>query len=344
MEGLFDDDFEDEIVSTDNINNDIANKIIMDEDKPKIKQWLLDNILCKYGDPFKCEEDKDIMFFMDYGELYCDLKFNCYSVTFLNEIPDYIKINKINGGTIIFNSYVNLPKEISGTLFITDYKLKDFSKIEFPEKIDQLNLVDCKIRSLKGLNNTCKHITQLTLERCNMFKSFEGIPDEVNSMKLHTCNKIENLIGIPESIDFMELIQLKTFNSLEGCPKKLKDGLYILECPSLSTLTHIAKLIIGDVEISSCSLYQLDMKGCRITGNFKLSDNHLYDLQNGPSQIDGSYIIQDKYLKKLNASETTMTNVYNNARFIYIVKRKYFIDDNTFPQMSDEVKVEKEYL
>lgn len=230
MEGLFD-DFDDETFTND---SDVSQQIIAGEDKPKIKEWLLDHILCMYGTPFKAEEGKDIEFFMEGGELQCDIKINSQSVTFTDEIPDYVKINKIDCGTVMFNYLTNLPREIDGTLHIYKSKLKDFSDIRFPEKIGELNLVDCKLRSLKGLNEYCKHIDQLNLEGCNMFTSFNGIPDEVESMKLLKCNKIKNLIGIPETIDFVELVVLKSFESLEGCPRKLHNGLYISECPQLS--------------------------------------------------------------------------------------------------------------
>lgn len=343
MEGLFD-DFDDEILHSSEDDSEISQQIIECEDKPKIKKWLLEHILCTYGTPFKCEEGKDIEFFMDGGELYCDIKINSLSTTFTDEIPDYVKINKLDCRTVMFNFLTNLPREIDGTLHIYKSKLKDFSDIRFPQKIGELNLVDSKLSSLTGLNDYCKHIDQLNLERCDMFKSFDGIPEEIKSIKLLKCNKIKNLIGIPESVDFLELFVLKSFESLEGCPRKLHNGLYILDCPQLSSLANIADLIIGDVEVQDCLLYQLDMTNCRITGDFKLKNNQLNDLENGPKQIDGSYIIEDKYLSKLNASGTTMTNQYNNAKFIYKVRRNYFKEDKNFPQMSNSVKIEKEYI
>lgn len=111
-----------------------------------------------YGTPFKCEEDKDINFFIEKGELYCDIKIDSQNVTFTDEIPDYVRINKIDCGTVKFNYLTNLPREIDGTLHIYKSKLKDFSGIKFPQKIGELNLIDCKLRSLKGLNDYCKHI------------------------------------------------------------------------------------------------------------------------------------------------------------------------------------------
>ena len=163
-------------------------------------------------------------------------------------------------------------------------------------------------------------------------------------IKLVKCKKIKDLQGIPESVNSIDLVGLSSLESLAGCPKKLDDNLYILECKNLSTLANMPSLILGDCEVRDCFLYQLDMVGCRIVGNFKLINNQLNDLQNGPSQLDSSYIVEDKYLKHLQASETKMTNAYNNAKFIYRVRKKYFIEDNKFPQMDDSVKIEKEYL
>lgn len=66
------------------------------------------------------------------------------------------------------------------------------------------------------------------------------------------------------------------------------------------------------------------MQNTRITGSFKLIYVDVVDLENGPKQIDGDYIVIDKYLKYFKASGTKMTNVYNNAKFIYQVSKKRF--------------------
>ena len=344
VEGLFD-DFDDDELSISNDSN-IAQQIIENEDKPKVKQWLLDNIICKYGDPFKAEEGNDIEFFMVDGELHCNLTLKCHTAKLLDNIPDYIKIDKVSCYVLLldgFKSFTNLPKEIDGTLHIYKYMNKELIG-DFPENIGELNLTDSKIRSLKNLNNTCNHIQQLYIENCNMLTSFDGIPENVEGIKLVKCKKIQNLEGIPETVNDISLVSLSSFDSLSGCPKKLNDNMYILDCKNLNTLTYSPSLILGNYEVEDCFLYQLDMTNCRICGNFKLVNNQLNDLQNGPYQIDGSYFVKDKYLKRLQATDTKMTNVYNNAKFTYCIKKTYFQEDNTYPLMDDSVKIQKEYI
>ncbi len=343
MEGLFD-DFDDEILSNSDNSNNVSQQIIETEDKPKIKEWLLDNIICKYGTPFKCDEGNDIEYTFESDGLHCNLKFNVQDAKFMNSIPDYVKINKITCNTVEFADFINLPKEIDGTLNIKGCKEKDLN-VQLPEKLGVLSLINCKIRSLKGLSNTCKSIEHLCIENCNMFTSFNGIPDNVGFIQLIKCKKIVDLEGIPDTVERIVLVSLPSFESLKGCPNKLSNGLYIQECPYLTTLAYCPSLIMDQCEIHDCMLYQLDMKNTRICGTFKLSNNNLSDLENGPKQIDGSYIVSEPYLAKFKANETIMTNAYNNAEFIYQVRKKYFKGNkNDMPQMNNGVKIVCQYL
>lgn len=88
-----------------------------------------------------------------------------------------------------------------------------------------------------------------------MFTSFDGIPEEVESMKLSKCKKIVDLQGIPETVNYLSLTSLQSLESLNGCPNKLQNGLYILDCKYLTSLAGSPSLIIGDCEISDSTIY-----------------------------------------------------------------------------------------
>lgn len=88
-----------------------------------------------------------------------------------------------------------------------------------------------------------------------MLTSFDGIPEEVESMKLLECKKIVDLQGIPESVNYLSLVSLKSLETLNGSPNKLQNGLYILDCKYLTSLAGCPSLIIGDCEIRKSTMY-----------------------------------------------------------------------------------------
>ena len=202
----------------------------------------------------------------------------------------------------------------------------------FPQKIKVLCINCPKLKSLKGLNDSCISIGKLYIDNslnlqdltglpdsvkylqltyCN-FPNLKGCPKQLNVLNIQECNKLENLIGCPETIEKIDLLNLENFSSLEGCPKQL-DELSICGCEKLKSLKYISTLI-GK-------------------GGLGVSQSGLVDLSNGPKEIEGNYYCNNNpNLKRLNAQDTVMTghetvfHCYNNdslKRLKELPKMKY---------------------
>ena len=329
LENLFDD--YDDIIQNDNddIGDDFIAKKLKEEEQQKVKEWLCNNISTNKYKVFLNNIDKYVTFEYIDGILYCNLEFIDSITKFKSPIPDYVKINKIKGN-ITFKSSYNLPKEIEGTMCIKSNETKITGP--FPQKIKVLCIKCPKLKSLKGLNDSCISIGKLYIDNSLNLQDLTGLPDSVNYLQLtycnflnlkgcpkqlnvlniQECNKLEKLIGCPETIEKIDLLNLENFSSLEGCPKQL-DELSICGCEKLKSLKYISTLI-GK-------------------GGLGVSQSGLVDLSNGPKEIEGNYYCNNNpNLKRLNAQDTVMIghdtafHCYNNdslKRLNGLPKMKY---------------------
>ena len=329
LENLFDDYddvFQDD---TDTLDSFIGKKL-KEEEYLKSKKWIINNISLLNGNSKEKQDfinNIDECITVDY-KYYLNLEFT-KPVEFTKPIPDYVKINKIKGN-ITFKSSYNLPKEIEGTMCIKSNETKITGP--FPQKIKVLCINCPKLKSLKGLNDSCISIGKLYIDNslnlqdltglpdsvkylqltyCN-FPNLKGCPKQLNVLNIQECNKLENLIGCPETIEKIDLLNLENFSSLEGCPKQL-DELSICGCEKLKSLKYISTLI-GK-------------------GGLGVSQSGLVDLSNGPKEIEGNYYCNNNpNLKRLNAQDTVMIghdtafHCYNNdslKRLNGLPKMKY---------------------
>ena len=301
LENLFDD--YDDIFQDDTEYEPITKHLLKDDVEKAIK-WVRNNIsLIDFDDIVDDDIDEYVTITVD-DDYQLNLEIVDYEIKFENPIPDYVRINKIKGCCATFSSSDNLPKEIEGTLQIKSNEIK-FNGL-FPSRLDALYIECPKLKSLKGLNDSCASIYYVRIDGCKNLQDLTGLPDSVNYLLLKDCNflnlkgcpkqlkkleidycdNLENLIGLPESVDNIELSYLGNFSSLEGCPAQLNE-LRIRNAFKLKSLKYISPLI---------------------TRFFSVQYTGLVDLSNGPKEVGGNYYcIDNPNLKCLNAQDTVMT-------------------------------------
>ena len=303
LENLFD-DYDD--VFQDDTEYEPIIKHLLKEDVEKAIKWIRNNIsLIDFDDIVDDDIDEYVTITVDDDNYYqLNLEIVDYEIKFENPIPDYVRINKIKGCCATFSSSDNLPKEIEGTLQIKSNEIKFNGP--FPSRLDALQVECPKLKSLKGLNDSCASIDYVCINNCKNLQNLTGLPDSVNYLSLKDCNlsnlkgcskqlkkleieycdNLENLIGLPESVDDIKLSYLGNFSSLEGCPAQLNE-LRIRKAFKLKSLKYISPLI---------------------TRFFSVWYTGLVDLSNGPKEVGGDYYcIDNPNLKCLNAQDTVMT-------------------------------------
>lgn len=191
------------------------------------------------------------------------------------------------------NSLVGLPKQIKGSLIISNNNLTNLEHC--PKVIN--GIFDCSY---------------------NKITSLVGAPEEVKEYFNCAHNKITNLVGCPKILGNDFLGAENELTSLEGFPEK-SNGLFMVWKNKLKDLKGIPKIINGDFYCSSNNLTSLDDCPLIINGDFYYESNYLdlekdypYDIRvSGKIETDGIF---DKINKLVERNKEKFEPLKGEAR------------------------------
>lgn len=315
LESLFDDE-QDDI-----LDDDTLSEIVQKTNEEDIIKWFTENTSNRISNyQIKFEKGKNIFFeydnIEDYSKTNVIIKIGGMTQFNINKtVPKNIHIISINAGLVTFNNVdlTNMCDKVEGDLLIQNCNdIIDFNNVGFPKEVTgEFILQDCdNIISFEGLKEKCCYLQSIEIKKCNKLISTKGIP-EIDSFIVFKCDSFKKLEDFPEETDYISLFKLPEFSSLKGISKKVKQGLYLSNCPKLKTLKYSPKFVGTSYEVLKCGLVKLEMQdsNCKVVGTFDITGNKLTTLENGPKEVTYHYKARENNLIKLNANNTTVSGI-----------------------------------